>query len=468
MDVDPNGLEALEAGLWKEAAEAGAIPDGPAKAPKKGRPRGTNGAGTRQARGTTKSQAAKQANADAWAAWRAANPEDKQKRADRWCRRPLRPGPTAPGEFKQVAGAGHQGMFPMMGPDGRLIHSHDPEAREGKRSGTNGRPGQTYLGHEMHMATTAPGPDGASTPLRVARFRLAPAGSDRGRPGLDALTAWCADRPLQGTQFDRGYTVLNGWADGVRALGPKHMALDLHPNQRVDYPHWAGALCRDGGLFSPALPERLHKPTPPGINGTREQREKWRRDCDEREKWAFAPAGTTAAGTLRYKGPALRGTLRCPNTPASMRLSAKDHPTSTCAPGDDCPCGKSIAVPNHVMNKIRQWPLWGTTAWADRYGKRNAVESSNALLAAAGHTRGYIRIFGAAANALLLAFLHVAINIHQARNWRVLYGTPSLDGPEGAVGLDAENSHDLPDRDGASPLPPAGQPPGPPGPAPAA
>lgn len=470
VDVDPNGLEALEAGLWKEAAEAGAIPDGPAKDPKKngskkGRPkRSGNARESRPARGTTKGQAAKQANADAWAAWRAANPAGDQKRADRWCRRPLRPGPTAPGAFKQVAGAGHQGMFPMLGPDGRLIHSHDPDAREGKRSGTNGRPGETYLGYEMHMATTAPGPDGAPTPMRVARFRLAPAGSDRGRPGLDALASWAADRPLPGTQNDRGYSVLDGWADSVRALSPAYNAFDLHPNQRVDYPHWAGALCRDGGLFSPALPERLHKPVAPGLNATREQRERFRAECDERAQWAFAPAGTTAAGTPRYKGPALRGTLRCPNWPASMRLSAKDHPTSTCKPSSECPCGKSIAVPDQVMNKIRQWPLWGTTAWFDRYGKRGAVEVSNSLIARLGHTRGYVRMFGQARNALLVAFLHVAINLDQARRWRVLFDTPSLDGPEDPTADEAAPRPEHPHGHGQEPRPP-GEPPGPPAPA---
>ena len=345
-DVDPHGLEALEAGLWEKAAEAGAPADSESDGPAKGRrQKGKNARGTRPARGRTKPSAAKEANAGFHAAWRAANPVDKQKRADRWDRRPLRPGPTAVGEFKQVAGAGHQSLFPMVGPDGRFIHSHDPDAREGKRSGTNGRPGETYLGYEMHMATTAPGPDAAPTPMRVARFRLAPAGSDRGQPGLDALKSFAADRPLPGAQYDRGYSVLNGWADSVRALAPDHMAFDLHPNQRIDYPHWAGALCRDGGLFSPSLPERLHKPVQPGRKATREQRERFRRQCDEREKWAFAPAGTTAAGTPRYKGPALRGTLRCPNWPASMRLAADKHPTSNCSPATTARAARASPSP---------------------------------------------------------------------------------------------------------------------------
>ena len=117
------------------------------------------------------------------------------------------------------------------------------------------------------------------------------------------------------------------------------------------------------------------------------------------------------------------------------------------------------------MSKIRQWPLWGTTAWFARYGKRGAVEVSNSFLARNRHTRGYIRMFGQARNALLVAFLQGAINIDQARKWRILFETPSLDGPEKATGLDAE---DIPGHADAFPPPPAGEPPGPPGSAPAA
>ncbi|MCU1673896.1 MAG: hypothetical protein JWN77_2009 [Frankiales bacterium] len=124
-----------------------------------------------------------------------------------------------------------------------------------------------------------------------------------------------------------------------------------------------------------------------------------------------------------------RGTMRCPNWPASMRLP-QTVPTSLCKKGTPCPCGQTVAIPADVMGKIVQWPLWGTSDHHKRYGKRGAVEVSNSLLYKAGHARGYVRVFTQPKNAFLLSFLHVSINIHQARIWRILHELPSLDGPE--------------------------------------
>lgn len=82
------------------------------------------------------------------------------------------------------------------------------------------------------------------------------------------------------------------------------------------------------------------------------------------------------------------------------------------------------------MPTIRQWPLWGTKAWQKLYGRRSAVETLNNLIRANGRRRGYTRVLGKNANELLLHFMYAAVNIHEARKWRILHQQPSLDGPE--------------------------------------
>lgn len=131
----------------------------------------------------------------------------------------------------------------------------------------------------------------------------------------------------------------------------------------------------------------------------------------------------------RYKGPAVRGDIRCPNHPASMREPAT-KPTTNCYPDRPCTCGTTVTVPDDVMPRIRQWPLWGTRDWQRLYGRRNAVETLNSKVRANGLRRGYTHVFTQPRNDLLLCFLFVAVNIHEARIWRILNQQPTVDGPK--------------------------------------
>lgn len=94
--------------------------------------------------------------------------------------------------------------WPRAGSDGRPQNSLDPDARDGYRSGHNGRPGDIYIGFELHLATILPTVGGEPVPHLIAGMTLTPAGSHRGHAAvrtIDGMTATgheiaelCADR----------------------------------------------------------------------------------------------------------------------------------------------------------------------------------------------------------------------------------------------------------------------------------
>jgi len=82
--------------------------------------------------------------------------------------------------------------WPRIGADGRPQHSPDPDARDGYRSGHNGKRGDIYHGYELHLATQLPGVGGPAVPHLIVGMTLAPAGTHRGNASvrtIDGLTA---------------------------------------------------------------------------------------------------------------------------------------------------------------------------------------------------------------------------------------------------------------------------------------
>lgn len=138
-----------------------------------------------------------------------------------------------------------------------------------------------------------------------------------------------------------------------------------------------------------------------------------RYDC--RAAYAFRPMGgpNLERRTQRYRGPALAGTVRCPNVPESMRLPAHRRPLTSCAPGEECGCGATITLGPGDQFRSRQKHLYGTRKWNESYGRRNAVESTNSLIhdTHAKLTRGSIRVRGLHKHGLLTALIVAGVNI---------------------------------------------------------
>ena len=70
--------------------------------------------------------------------------------------------------------------------------------------------------------------------------------------------------------------------------------------------------------------------------------------------------------------------------------------------------------------RLRQKHPYGTSKWKAAYNRRPHVESANALIKThfAAVRRGYSRVFGLAAQALLLAFTLAASNLEYLESYR--------------------------------------------------
>ncbi|MGW6773003.1 transposase [Streptomyces sp. NPDC055037] len=314
--------------------------------------------------------------------------------------------------------------WPCTGADGRLVHTADPDAREGYRSGTNASPGNVFCGFDLHLAVNARalGARAPEVPFVFTAMHLAAAGSHKGDAGIALIDQHLARHPHTSEVIaDRGYSYCTPaqWAHPVRARGLEPV-IDLHPKQRGTHPGpLPGTLIIDGTVFTDALPRPL-RDLPGFLIGMRSaEKAKLRARYDQRATHAFTPhSRPDTDGYQRFKGPALAGHLRCPNHPRSMRLP-HTRPTSTCRPDTDCACGKTVTLSPDIMAWTRQRTIWGTTAWAADYGRRAAVESGNAEIKThrLHMDRGFTRVLGTTKNSVLIAFALAGLNHTLLRAW---------------------------------------------------
>jgi len=251
--------------------------------------------------------------------------------------------------------------------DGRSFWSADQEARWGHRTATDRRPTEHFLGYEAHLATYAPRVGSEPIPQVVAGLALRPGIRDRARACLNIVDAL---PPFDDLLVDRGYTT----AKGSQLAGPlrdRHITvtMDLHKTQRVVRPGpEAGTVWVDGSLYTSALPETHRTLEAPTAGMTAAEKARRREAFDAREPYRFVPHAKrdTKRGTQRFRGPAVDAhpfKVRCPNTPASMRMP-HTIPTTTCAPGEPCGCGKTITIHDSELERDRQHHPWQSTRWA--------------------------------------------------------------------------------------------------------
>ena len=319
--------------------------------------------------------------------------------------------------------------WPKVGADNEPQNSMDLNARDGFRTGHNGKPGDVYVGYELHLATPIRAVGGGDVPHVVTAMTLTPAGTYRGLAGVRTVDALLATgREVTEICADRGYTycvpkafVLPLWRRGVDVWA------DFHRNQRGDHPGpIPGTLWIDGNVYSQCIPEVMKKIAPPPLFSKPEETAAARAAFDRRQAYAFtALSKRDTDGYQRLKGPALAGHVRCPNVPKSMRLSY-DHPTTTCVKGEPCACGRTVTIAPDMYPRERQTHPWGTTDWAAAYYRRTAIESTNAELKThrSSFRRGFTRVFGTIKNTMLFAFAIAGTNVMQLRAWHAVRRIP--------------------------------------------
>ena len=318
---------------------------------------------------------------------------------------------------------------PQQDARGRKVYSFDRDARWGHRTATNRRPTEHFFGYEAHLATYAPTVGASPVPQVAAGLAL--------RPGIrDRITACLniVDTLPHFTEIllDRGYTT----AKGNRLAGPLRdrdltLTMDLHKTQRVVRPGPAlGMVWVDGALFTSALPETLRQLEPPAPGMTAGEKARRREAFDAREPYRFVPHGkrNRRRGTQRFRGPAVEGhpfKVRCPNTPASMRMP-HTIPTTTCTKDEPCGCGKTITVHDSELERDRQHHPWQSTRWALSFNRRSLVEG---IIGAnrfqnLNVNRGFFRMTGLVATGMLLAVTLIGHNLVRLHAWHTVRGRP--------------------------------------------
>lgn len=155
-DVTPDSLEAVEQGL------------------------DLNRRHTARVGGRNRTVTTPQQRSDVQQAWAETPRAPREPRS----RKPVPTGPHVTGE-----GINHlRSDYPQLADDGRLRHTASPQAREGFRSGRNGRRSETFIGDDLHLLVAAPSShDPNPTVRQILSITWSPAGSHKGDAGVRTI-----------------------------------------------------------------------------------------------------------------------------------------------------------------------------------------------------------------------------------------------------------------------------------------
>ncbi len=279
-------------------------------------------------------------------------------------------------------------------------------------------------GYELHLATYVP-PTGADPIPQLTAGMVLRSGVTRRAPAVVAILDTLGD--VDEVLLDRGYTQAKAenLARPLRVRGVE-VTMDLHSTQRGVRPGpIPGTIWVDGHLYISAMPEALQNLDEPPMSISQDERKEIRGRFDKREAYRFTALAKHRddRNSQRFKGPALAGHLRCVNTPASIRLG-HHLPTTSCAKGAPCGCGKTVTVPDTDVERDRQPHPWQSTAWVRSYNRRSLIEGLNAQIRfqSLNINRGFIRLNGLASTTLLLAVTLAGRNFDRLHDWHTARG----------------------------------------------
>lgn len=328
----------------------------------------------------------------------------------------------------------------IYGPDGRIIHTTDIDARGGYRTATSMQSGRTFVGYHLHLATAVRsfawqgdvtrGVLGDYIPPFIIGSELTPANSHSGEAATRLLDAIVPVTPgLSEVLVDRGYTQLSpesfiwparthgldvvmDYTEDQRALAPtlsvarRSVRNDAEPNTviincgTVLHEHTPEAL-----LAAPAFPKEDEYREPVfAFYENRAQVYQW--SINDRDRTTGDVQYICPFHAGRAKNPAFKPGVR-PNRTA-VHVDVPDNAT--------CCCHGSANIDPETLGPLWQPVPYGTRAWFLSYSRRAMAETANSLLKTsfARLQRSFIKVMGRAKVGLLVGLLCVSVNIELA------------------------------------------------------
>ena len=295
--------------------------------------------------------------------------------------------------------------------------SADPDAAWGraKRNAPGAKDG-VFWGYYAQVAVIAPEEGAKPDPELICRVVVKSASIEPAdeMSGLLERMAASGAGPSD-VLADCGYSFKTGFSRRLRSIGAEPV-MDLHPFDRGPKGTFEGAVCANGSLYCPCVPDRLLALGPLVRGAPAEVVAAHDCSCGELERYRFAPLSRAdEEGYERVVCPAAAGKLRCPLVEASLSLSFA-HPSVTDPPVTPPRCcrQRSITVPPNVNDKTRQKHPYPSPVHRRSYARRTAAERAYARLAdpaGEGVRRGWYRLFGTAKNTLMYSLAAVVHNL---------------------------------------------------------
>lgn len=360
---------------------------------------------------------------------------------DRQSRRPAPVGPEVPGDFTRVRPG-----FPQAGPDGRLRHTVDAGAGTAYSGAGRYRSSAFLNGRDKHTIVAAGFlPNGDPYPPLLRTYTAVLGGESRVDAGLLAFAYGNTNGIGAGQRhsgLDRIYTAADEFEKESRRLGWT-LTKSLTEHQQTVLPWATGVILVDGFWYSDGLPDRLRELPARPRNVTADVLAALEAKYDKRIPFAYRHHGVDkTTGNLRLRGPAVPKritrnasgevvrvtgmSVACPNSPY-YHLAPADLPLTACHPDRVCGCSKTITIKVADIPSSYEPTLWGSSRWARRYGRRNLVESFNAV--EKHHykfTKHSIRVRAHKWD-LAHLFLTIAVWVQQVRRWLLRQGAYTVD-----------------------------------------
>ncbi len=346
---------------------------------------------------------------------------------------PNQPLPSDPAELIPTIEAEAARRGYRVGPDGRLIHGKDIDARMGYASATSELPSGFFVGYGLTLLVACQealwrgDPDrlelGEEVPLYILALAVDAAGTNPGPTGGRVFTAGRTNAPnLKDVVTDRGYS--------TKRTSFVRLVQQAGANLTQDYKQYVRRRLRTipvgstkktketihmhCGTFLPAWITKYWQKPPARLLRPDKK--------DELAAWfarraalvRFADRGhyKTKAGVItgkRFKCPACAGFC---DDPTATAPPSYDHPPLAKPDTPRC-CGGSVTIKIEDLYEYQLVP-YGTPAWHIAYGRRNLVETVNSMLKPEkGRHIGRCQALGLGPNWMASIALAVAHNLQE-------------------------------------------------------